>query len=118
MAATCVSKIGCGTVPAWCQTISISCRAAWNTFSGHQVEERFQVDACREGVDHGRFLRAGHLDHAEQGIIGRLTQEFGVDGDDRVLGEAVADGREFGGGGNQVHERSIALPKRAFCRKR
>ena len=51
---------------------------------GHQVEERFQVDAGGQRVDHDGFLRAGHLDHAEQGIIGRLTQKFGVDGDDRV----------------------------------
>ena len=33
MAATWVSKIGCGTMLARCQTISMSCRAAWNTLS-------------------------------------------------------------------------------------
>jgi hypothetical protein len=62
---------------------------------GHQVEERLEVDALGQRVDHDRFLRARHLHHAEQGIVGRLAQEFGVDGDDRVFGEAGAGGGEF-----------------------
>jgi hypothetical protein len=33
MAATWVSKMGCGINLAWCQTISMSWRAAWNTLS-------------------------------------------------------------------------------------
>jgi hypothetical protein len=94
MAATWVSKIGCGMVPAWCQTISMSWRAAWNTFStfsfGHQLEERLEVDAFGQRIDHDGFVRARHLHDAEQGIIGRLAQEFGIDGDDRVPGKAAA----------------------------
>jgi hypothetical protein len=35
-----------------------------------------------------------------------------------VLGEAGANGSECGGGGNQIHERSITLSRRAFGRKR
>ena len=69
-------------------------------------------------IDHDRFVCARHLHHAEQGIIGGLAQEFGVDGDDRVLGETGANGREVRGGGNQIHEQSITLLKTAFCRKR
>ncbi|MGY4337028.1 hypothetical protein ACVWW3_001934 [Bradyrhizobium sp. LM2.9] len=33
MAATWVSNTGCGMMLAWCQMISMSWRAAWNTFS-------------------------------------------------------------------------------------
>ena len=85
---------------------------------GHQREKRLEVDAFGQGVDDDRFLCAGHLHDAKQRVVGCLTQEFGIDGDDRVLGEAVADCGEFGGGGNQIHERSIALSRRAFGRKR
>ena len=84
----------------------------------HQFEERLQVDALGQRVDHDRFLGARHLHDAEQGIIGRLAQEFGIDGDDRVPGEAGANGCEFRSGGNQIHERSMTLPTTAFCRKR
>jgi len=48
-----------------------------------QVEERLS-HARGQCIDHDRFLRAGHLDHAEQGVVGRLTQKFGVDGNDGV----------------------------------
>ena len=85
---------------------------------GHQLEERLEVDALGQRIDHDRFLGARHLHDAEQGIIGRLAQEFGIDGDDRVLGEAGANSGEFRGGGNQIHERSITLLETAFCRKR
>ena len=85
---------------------------------GHQCEERLEVDALGQRIDHDRFLRARHLHDAEQRIIGRLTQEFGIDGDDRVLGEAGANGGEFRSGGNQIHEQSMTLLDRAFCRKR
>ena len=51
----------------------------------HQFEERLEVDARGQRVDHDRFVGARHLHDAEQGIVGRLAQEFGVDGDDRVL---------------------------------
>ena len=61
----------------------------------HQREERLEIDALGERIDHDRFVGARHLHHAEQGIIGGFPQELGVDGDDRVPGEAVAGGREF-----------------------
>ena len=45
---------------ARCQTISMSCRAAWKTFSdalvGHQVEERLEIDAGRQRIDHHRLV--------------------------------------------------------------
>ena len=122
MAATWVSKIGYGKGPIRCQTISISWRAAWKTFSTYssaiKFEQKLQVDALGQGVDDDRFLGARHLHDAEQGIIGRLAQEFRIDRDYRVLGEARGNGCEFRGGGNQIHEQSITLPKQAFCRKR
>ena len=79
---------------------------------GHQLEEWLEIDALGQRVDHDRFVRACHLNDAEQGIIGRLAQELGIDGNNPVLGEAVADGCEFRSCGNQIHERSITLPRR------
>ena len=86
MAATWVSKIGCGILPAMFQTISMSWRAAWNTLqtfsSAISVEERREIDARRERIDDHRLVRARHLRDAEQRVIGGLAQEFGVDGDE------------------------------------
>ena len=69
MAATWVSKIGCGISPPRCQTISMSWRAAWKTLItllvGHQLEERREVDARRQRIDDDGLVRAGHLDDAE-----------------------------------------------------
>jgi hypothetical protein len=85
---------------------------------GHQIEERLEVDARSQRIDHDRFLRARHLYDAEQWIIGRFAEKFGIDGDDRVFREAVANSGEFRSSGDKFHERSITLLKRAFCRKR
>jgi len=122
MAATWVSKIGCGTMPAWCQTIfdilTGGVENLQHLLVGHQLEERLEVDARSQRIDHDRFLRARHLHDAEQRIIGRLAQKFGIDGDDRVFREAGANGGKFQSGGDKFHERSMTLLKRAFCRKR
>ena len=85
---------------------------------GHQFEERLEVDPLGQRIDHDRFLGARHLHDAEQGIISRLAQEFRIDGNDRVPGEAGANRGEFRSGGNQIHEQSITLLKEAICRKR
>ena len=58
----------------------------------HQFKERPEVDALRQRIDHHCFLRAGHLHHAEQGIIGRLAEEFRIDSNDRVFCEPRACG--------------------------
>ncbi len=79
---------------------------------GHQREERLEIDAVGQRIDDDRFLRARHLHHAKQRIIGRLAQEFGVDGNDRVFGETAANGGEFRIGSDQIHERSMTLRKR------
>ena len=50
----------------------------------HQFEERLEVDAGRQRVDHHGLVGARHLRHAQQRIIGGLAQEFGVDGDEGV----------------------------------
>ncbi len=75
----------------------------------HQVEERGEVDAFGEGVDHDGLLGARHLHHAEQGVVGGLAQEFGVHRDGGMFGEAVADGGKLGRGRNQVHDAGITL---------
>ena len=66
------------------------------------------MPSARVSIDDG-LLGAGHLHHAEQGIVGGLAQELGIDGDDGVFGEAVAGGGEVVGGGNQIHERPMTL---------
>ena len=50
----------------------------------HQREERREIDARRERVDHHGLVGDGHLRHAQQRIVGGLAQEFGVDGDERM----------------------------------
>ena len=98
MAATWVSKIGCGTMFGRCQTISMSWRAAWNTFSTFSLaissKNGLQVDALGERVDHDRFVGRSPSAPRRAGVIGGLAQEFGVDGDDRMLGERGASRRE------------------------
>src|SRR5207344_3312057 len=42
------------------------------------------------------LIGRGHLRHAEQRIIGTLTQEFGVDRDERMLRHAAAGVGKFG----------------------
>ena len=84
---------------------------------GHQRKERLQIDALGQCVHHHGLLGARDLDHAEQGIIGRLPQELGIDGNGRVPGQALAGRGEVGSGRNQIHEQSMTLAK-AFCRKR
>ena len=56
----------------------------------HQFEERPEVDALRQRIDYDCFRGTGHLHHAEQGIIGRLAQEFRIDSNDRVFREPCA----------------------------
>ena len=56
----------------------------------HQFEERREVDAGRQRVDHHGFVGARHLRHAEQRVIGGFAQKFGIDGDERVLLQALA----------------------------
>ena len=73
----------------------------------HQREEGREVDAVGERIDDDSLVGAGHLNNAEQGVIGGLAQEFGIDGDDPVFGQAVTGGGELVSGRNQVHERSI-----------
>ena len=89
MAATWVSTIGPGMMPASCQQISMSWRAAWKTLMhllvGHQVEEGSEIDALGNRVDHHRLVRPRHLSDAEHRVVGALAQELGVDRDEGVL---------------------------------
>ena len=86
--------------------ISRSCPPAWKTFStsslfDEQVEQRLQVDAVGLGVDRRGFLAARDLDQAEVRPIGILAHELGVHGDEGLLREAVDEGLEVVGLGNQ-----------------
>jgi hypothetical protein len=82
----------------------------------HQVEERLQVDALGQRIDDDGFVGACHLHDAEQRVIGRLPQEFGIDGDDGEFGEPAANVREFRGRRDQlVHAQSMTFPALPIC---
>src|SRR3954453_22282381 len=84
---------------------------------GHQLKERRKLNAWGQRIDHDRFLGARHLNYAEQGIVGRLAQEFGIDGYEGVRWEAAKSRCQVRSVGDQIHEQSIALRSRAICRK-
>ena len=119
MAATWVSKIGCGIFLAMCQTISMSWRAAWNTLTTFssviRVEERREIDAGRQRVDHDGLVGLGHLRHAEQRVIGGLAQELGVDGDEGMARHALAGRGQFLGGGDRLHGAAGNLTRSGPC---
>ncbi len=110
MAATWVSTIGCGMLPASCQQISMSWRAAWKTFttfsSAISVEEGGKIDALGERIDHHGLVEARHLHDAEHRVIGALAQEFGVDRHERVPREPGAGLGEFLGRRDRLHARA------------
>ncbi len=56
----------------------------------HQVEEWLQIDPRRQRIHHHGFVRARKLGDAKLRIIGRLAQEFGIDGDEGMLRETFA----------------------------
>src|SRR5262249_44704320 len=62
-------------------------------------------------IDDDGFIRACNLHDAEQRVIGRLPEEFGIDGDDAVFGEPAADVCELGSRRNQmIHAQSMTFP--------
>ena len=84
--------------------ISRSCPPAWKTFRissfFEKVEQGLQVD-IRLGVDRRGLLRACDLDQAEVGPVGILAHELGVHGDEWMAGDAVDEGLQVVGFGNQ-----------------
>ena len=76
----------------------MSCRAAWKTlidaFVRHQRKERCEIDPRGQRVDHDGLVGRGHLRDAQQRVISRLAQEFGIDGDERMLRHARANRRK------------------------
>ena len=122
-----VSKIGCGVVPVLVPRRS---RCPGGRRETPSARPRFPISSKKNGLrsmpgagvlDHDELPSAlAHLHDAEQGMVGRLPQELGVDGDDLVLGEPGAGGGEVGSGGNQIHEQSMTrrtgvLPKALIC---
>ena len=106
MAAIWVSNSGVGTAPKRSTKISMSWRAAWNTFSTAGLASsspsgvRSMPSAC--GVDHGDLVVAGELHDAELREVGAFAHELGIDGDERFGGEAAAERPERFGGGDQL----------------
>ena len=70
---------------------------------GEQPEEGAEVDAGRQRVDEHSLVGGRGLYQTELRPVSRLTQEFGVDGDEIVLLGALAETREHRGGGDQLH---------------
>ena len=69
----------------------------------HQLEERLEVDARRQRVDHHRLVARRQLRHAEQRVVGGLAEELGVDGDEGVLRQPFTGGGQFLRRGDQFH---------------
>ena len=77
----------------------MSCRAAWNTFSTassrSSAAKRRQVQPGGHGVDHSAFsCSPPKLHDAELGVVGALPHELGVDGDEGLGPQPVAQGVE------------------------
>ena len=71
-----------------------------------------------QGVDHRLDVRRGRLDQAELGPVGGLAHELGVDGDEGLAGQPLAEGRELGGGGDRRHRLAIARREAASLQGR
>ena len=69
----------------------------------HQLEERLEVDARRQRIDHHGLVARRQLRHAEQRVVGGLAEELGVDGDEGVARQPFAGGGQFLRRGDQVH---------------
>ena len=82
---------------ARCQTISMSCRAAWKTFVTPALAISSKKGArsrlCGQRIDSDRLVVRGELDDAELRPEGRLAQKFGIDGDEGMGRKAMADGK-------------------------
>ena len=59
---------------------------------GEQFAERGEVDVGRLRVDHRDLVLAGQLHDAEFRPVGALAHEFGIDGDEFLRRQTVAEG--------------------------
>ena len=74
-----------------------------------QFEHRGHIEPFCLRVDGRRFIGIGQLDEAKVGIICVFPHEFGIDGDERRLGQTFAQFREaFAVGDKRVN---LHLPK-------
>ena len=69
----------------------------------HQVEQRLEVDAVGERVDHDGFVSAGDLRDAKLRVIGALAQELGINRHEWVALQAPADFSQGIGRCDQLH---------------
>ena len=56
-----------------------------------------EVEALRQRVDRGVAPFARDLNQAQLGEVGAITHELGVEGDERLPGQLVAELGELGG---------------------
>ena len=108
MAATWVSKIGCGIMLAHVpDDLDVLARGV-----EHLAAPSRRPSASKNGARSmpgasasmtTASSRARHLRHAEQRVIGGFAQEFGVDGDEGMPRHARAGLGQFRGGGDQIH---------------
>ena len=68
---------------------------------GEQGRERCQIQPSRLRIDDGHVVRTAKLHNAQLWVVGAFTHELGVDGDERLGGQAGAQGGERVGGGDQ-----------------
>ena len=82
--------------------ISTSCPPAWKTFSTSSLSHSRSSSGVRsmpvgQRIDRRGFLLVGDLHQAQFRPIGVLAHEFGVDADEVVLRQALAQfGQVFG----------------------
>ena len=96
-----------GAVPDDLDVLAGGVKNLQHALVGHQLEERGEVDAVGQRVDHDGLLGARQLCHAQQRVIGRLAKKFGIDGDGGVPAEPLAGGGQLWRLGNQLHGCSI-----------
>ena len=99
MAATWVSNIGCGIssglVPDDFDVLAGGVKDLDHLSSAISVEERREVDASASVSTTTASSARRHLGDAQQRIVGGLPQEFGVDGDEGMLGKAGTGGLQL-----------------------
>ncbi len=82
----------------------------------HQCEERREIDVGRQRVDDQSLVRARHLHHAQDRVIGAFAQKLGVDGHARMLRQPGAGLRKRIGGGDRLHVSRFFSGRRPRCR--
>jgi hypothetical protein len=70
---------------------------------GHEAKKRRKIKIIGKGIDRHSLFRRRQLDHADLRPERGFAQKFGVDRDEGMLSETVADRSQFGIGGEKTH---------------